>query len=73
LLRQRHHRRRGAAVTPENVTDAVLANDDRTLLIRRASGVVQVTTLGGGTPADVRNSPGRRSARVDARSPQSSS
>ena len=32
LLRQRHHRGAAAAVTPENVTDAVLASDDRTLL-----------------------------------------
>jgi hypothetical protein len=42
------------AVTPENVTDAVLASDDRTLLIRRGSGAVQMTTLGGGAPTDVK-------------------
>jgi WD40 repeat protein len=42
------------AVTPDDVTDAIAASDDRTLLIRRGSGAMQVMTIGGGAPADVK-------------------
>ena len=41
-------------VTPDDVTDAILASDDRTLLIRRVSGVFQSMTIGGGAPVDVK-------------------
>jgi serine/threonine protein kinase len=43
-----------AAVTPDDVADAILANDDRTLLIRRTSGAAQTMTIGGGAPTDVK-------------------
>ena len=48
--------RGGAAtpVTPDDVSQALLAGDDRTLLIRRTSGAVQMMTIGGGAPADVK-------------------
>jgi hypothetical protein len=42
------------AVTPDDVTDVILAGDDRTLLVRRTSGAVQMMTIGGGAPADVK-------------------
>jgi dipeptidyl aminopeptidase/acylaminoacyl peptidase len=42
------------AVTPDDVTNAILSNDDRTLLIRRASGAVETMALDGGAPAAVR-------------------
>jgi serine/threonine protein kinase len=42
------------AVTPDDVVDAMVASDDRTLLIRRASGAMQMMTTGGGAPTDAK-------------------
>ncbi len=42
-------------VTPDDVTDAILAADDKTLIIKLTSGVFQRMTIGGGAPIDVKN------------------
>jgi hypothetical protein len=41
-------------VTPDDVTAAVMAGDDRTLLLQRTSGAFQMMTIGGGALADAK-------------------
>jgi len=49
-----------APVTPDEVTDAVLDGDDRTLLMRRSDGSFQMMPIGG-TPVDAKGfTPGDR-------------
>jgi hypothetical protein len=42
------------AVAPDDVIDAMPASDNRTLILRRTSGAVQVMTLGGGAPSNAK-------------------
>jgi hypothetical protein len=43
-----------SAIAVDDVVNAIPAGDDRTLIIRRTSGVVQTMTIGGGAPADTK-------------------